>query len=230
MAEKQKNPQGITPAGSAKYPRLNQPDTKFNKSGIYSVKLIIAAEDAAPLQEAIEAVANKAMEDTTAQLETKLDEAKPKDKPKAKIALDKLTLGDMPFAPEYNDEGEETGNVEFSFKTNATYKDKAGKEQQRTVTMFDAKGKKLEGKAVPSVWGGSVLKVAYMLAPYYNAATNSVGCSPRLNAVQILELVSGSGGTAASYGFGEEDGYSAPEEAEEETFGGAGGGAEEDDF
>lgn len=206
-AKKPKSPTGTTPVGVAVYPRLNQPDTKFNAAGTYSVKLVLSAEDAAPLMEAIEKVADEAYENAKASLEAKLEEAKAAEKPKVKKKLEKLEKGDLPFAPEYDDEGNETGNFVFSFKTNASYVDKKTKKTvQREVTMFDAKGKKLEGKKRPSIWGGSKLSVAYMLSDFYNAATDNAGCSPRLNAVQIVELVSGSGGNAASYGFGAHDG------------------------
>lgn len=62
------------------------------------------------------------------------------------------------------------------------------------------------------VWNGSVIKVNGILFPY--VAANGAGISLKLNAVQILELVS-SGNGAGGYGFEEEDGY---EEEEEDTF------------
>lgn len=228
---------GTSPIGIAKYPRLNQPDTKFKAAGEYSVKLILSAEDAAPLKEAIEAEAEKAVEATRADLEQKLVDAKGATKPKLKAALDKLEAGDLPIQPEYDDDGEETGNLVINFKTNASYTDKkTGKTIHKEVSMFDAKGHKLEGKKRPSIWGGSKLSVAYQLVPYYNAATNKAGVSVRISAVQIIELVSGSGGNAASYGFGTHDGYEAPEEAEGgdspfgDQTGGAGGDEEDEDF
>lgn len=234
-AKKPKAPTGTTPVGVAVYPRLNKPDTKFNPAGNYSTKLVLSAEDAAPLMEAIEKVAEEAYENAKATLEAKLEEAKAADKPKVKKKLEKLVKGDMPFAPEYDDAGDETGNIVFSFKTNASYTDKkTQKTVQREVTMFDAKGKKLEGSKRPSIWAGSKLSVAYMLSDFYNAATDSAGCSPRLNAVQIVELVSGSGGNAASYGFGSHDsGYEADDGSDDDNpFGdktGGGGDSEDDD-
>lgn len=208
---------GITPRGIANYPRLNTPDTKFNANGVYSTKLKIAGEDATPLMEAIEAQAAAALVAAREDLEAKLAEAKPADKPKVKKALDKLDAGPLPFAPVYDEDGNETGDVEFSFKTNATYKDKkTGDIVEKTVSMFDSKGKKLEGKKKPNVWGGSTLKIDFTASPYYNAATGSAGVSLRINAVQIIELVSsGSGGGR----FGVEDGgYEAGEDEEDSPF------------
>lgn len=39
----------VTPKGSAGYPKLLQPDTKFNAEGIFSTSLTLSAEVAAPL-------------------------------------------------------------------------------------------------------------------------------------------------------------------------------------
>ena len=38
---------GVTPAGEALYPRLTEPDTKFNPEGMYSVKLKLPSDDSA---------------------------------------------------------------------------------------------------------------------------------------------------------------------------------------
>jgi len=224
-----------SPKGIAKFPRLNTPDTKFQANGVFSTKLEMSGDDAAPLMEAIEKEAEAALTAARAELEKKLSEAKPKDKPKIQIALDKLDAGPVPYAPVYDDDGEETGNYEFSFKTNATYTDKkTQKLVKKEVTMFDAKGKKLEKR--PNVWGGSTLKANFTAAPYYNAATNSAGVSLRMNAVQIIDLVSSGGGNASTYGFGEEEGYEAADNEESGPFsneqgsGQAGGSGEDEDF
>ena len=232
MAEANKKPKLYTansPKGIAVFPRLNTPDTKFNANGVYSTKLVIAGEDATPLMAAIEGEADAAMATAREELEAKLANAAPKDKPKIKAALDKLGKGPLPFESEYDDQGEETGNVVFSFKTNATYKDRKTDEvKSKEVTMFAAKGKDpLKGKQRPNIWAGSTLKVNFTAAPYYNAATGSAGVSLRINAVQIINLVSSGGGNATTYGFGEEEGYEAPKASDESVFGDADEGTSE---
>ena len=55
------------------------------------------------------------------------------------------------------------------------------------------------------LWSGSRIKVNTTLAPY--SAGIGEGMAMRLNAVQVIDLVQGSNGSAEGYGFGEEDGY-----------------------
>lgn len=208
MTDKVKYYNGITPRGIAKFPRLNKPDTKFNAAGVYSVKLVLSEEDAAPLKEAIDTEAQKAYEAAVEEL---------KKKGKATLAA-KLKLAEPSYTDVLDEDGEPTGQVEFNFKTNATFTTKEGEVVSKHVTFFDAKGEKLGGKKRPDVWGGTELKIAFTLMPYSNAATKTAGVSQRLNAVQILKLVSSGGGTAESYGFGKEDGYEASEAEEDSPF------------
>ena len=109
----------------------------------------------------------------------------------------------------------------FKFKMKASGKDKkTGKPWSRKPTIFDAKGKPMT--PVPSIWGGTIGKVSFEVGPYFVQGQAMAGISLSLNAVQIIELRSGGGGTAESYGFGEEDGYEydeadAPKAAPSET-------------
>jgi hypothetical protein len=228
MADKIKHYNGITPKGVAKFPRLNKPDTKFNAAGVYSVKLVLSEEDATPLMEAINTEAQKAFDAEVERL----------NKAGKKALATKLKLADPSYEPEVDADGEETGNVVFNFKTNASFVNKQGETIHKEVTMFDAKGVKLEGKKRAEIWGGSELKVAFALMPYANAATKTVGVSQRLNAVQVLKLVSGGGASAESYGFGKEEGFEASEVEDDSPFSdskdseqdGAGSSQEDDDF
>lgn len=227
---------GTSPKGTAVYPRLNKPDTKFKAEGVFSTRLVVPGNAVEDLIKTIDAEAEAALADTLQKLEEKVATAKGKDLVKAKASLEKMTAGPLPYDPEYDDEGNETGNYVFSFKTNATYTDKkTGKTIHKKVTMFDAKGAKMEGKQ-PDIWGGSVLRVNYTIAPYSNAAANNAGVSLRINAVQVIELVSSGGGNAGSYGFGEEEGYSAAEDNpsggtfDDESSGSASGGDDDDDL
>ena len=114
----------------------------------------------------------------------------------------------------------------------ARVKPKNGDEFEQAPKLFDAKQNELDRKKV-SVWGGSKMKVNFEVVPYMAAATKSAGITLRLRAVQVIELVSGGGGNAESYGFGEEEGYAneAPfSDASDETTGGAGADDASGDF
>ena len=218
MAEAKRPPleKVLTPTGIAKFPHLNKPDTKFNKDGEYRIRLILAAEEAAPIVDKMKAAADKAFNETKAELEASIKSEKGEKLAKAKEALKKLKLADLPMKPVYDDDGEETGHAELSFKMKAQRKDKEGKVIKMVPKLFDSKG-----AAFPlskDIWGGSKVKVAAQIVPFYTAAVGA-GASLRLSAVQIIELSSGSGGTADSFGFGKEEGYEAdPTDMEREGF------------
>ena len=114
----------------------------------------------------------------------------------------KVKEAEPPFKPDMDEEGNPTGDMLFTFSSKTSVKPR--------IPLFDAKRKPMR-KGV-EVWNGSVIKVNGILFPY--VAANGAGISLKLNAVQILELVS-SGNGAGGYGFEEEDGY---EEEEEDTF------------
>jgi hypothetical protein len=82
---------------------------------------------------------------------------------------------------------------------------KDNKPWNRKIALFDAKGKPI--LKIESVWGGSEVKVSYEASPYFIPGTGAAGLKLRLNAVQILKLVSGGNRDAGAYGFGEEDGF-----------------------
>lgn len=220
----------ITPKGTAIYPKLDKPDTKFDADGVYEVKLKFdpAATDgmigktAASWAEIVE----KATEMLNAFLAEKKKELAAGDG-KAKAKAKSISVVEWGAEADLDDDGEETGLivVKAKMKASGTSK-KDGKPWTRKPAMFDAKAKALPPNS-PPVWGGSQLKVAGELCPYYNAKDNVVGITFRLNAVQVIELVSGQGRTASAFGFGEEEGYAAEEE--EQPFSADAGGASDGD-
>lgn len=195
---KSKNPRYVTPAGIAQYPYLSKPDTKFNPDGEYKLKLEIpgdAAQDIVTfLDEQIELAQAKAKKENPGK---------------------KIKEGSSPY--EVN---EDTGKVAVSFKLKAKVTPKNGDPFEQKPAIFDAKGKPLQDA---KVGGGSKVKVAYELVPYYTAIAGA-GVSLRLKAVQVIDLVEYSGGAGAdAFGFGEEDGY----EAEDNSAAGNGFSSEE---
>lgn len=208
MAEKKKVERFVSPKGTASYPYLTKPDTKFNPDGEYKVSLIVAGDDA-----------RKAIDFLAEQHEVAVAKAKKENAGK------RVKEGDLPFIE--NDDG----TVTFKFKLKAKVTPKKGDPFEQKPVLFDAKGKPLVGE--PKVGGGSTIKVSYEVVPYYTAIAGA-GVSLRLKAVQIIELKEYSGGgDAESYGFGEEEGFEAgeddipPFDANKAAGGGDGGDGED---
>lgn len=217
MAEKKKAERFVSPKGTASYPYLTKPDTKFNPDGEYKVSLIVAG-----------AAASKTIDFLTEQHDAAVSNAKKENSGK------RVKEGELPFIE--NDDG----TVTFKFKLKAKVIPKNGNQFEQKPILFDAKGKPLVGE--PKVGGGSTIKVCYEVVPYYTAIAGA-GVSLRLKAVQIIELKEYSGGgNAESYGFCEEEGFAADEDdtspfdadaagaADEPTAGDSEGGDEDEDF
>lgn len=194
MAEA-KRPKAVvhtSPKGVAVFPWLTKPDTKFKPDGEYRVDLKLSAEDSVEVLALISAEHDKNLAAT---------KADPKYKGK------KIKEADLPLKPVVDEEGNETGEYLLRVKMNAQFKDKDGKVIIAAPSFFDAKGNKTEPD---TLWGGSIIRVAYTVVPFYTAIAGA-GVSLRLRGVKIIKLSAGSGGASAeSMGFGEEeDGYEA---------------------
>lgn len=203
MADKKpKNPEFTTPRGTFVFPKLTEPDygnEKFPKpDGEYSVNLRLSVADA---EEFVESKLRPHLNAALAAAREEFDKLPVGTRKKLKD----ITENDL-YRVEYDKETEEeTGYVLFKFAMKASGKTKAGKEWSRKPAIFDAKGKKMT--KVPSIWGGTEGKVSFEARPYFIPGTGAAGLKLALNAVQIINLVSGGGRDAEGYGFGEEDGY-----------------------
>jgi hypothetical protein len=187
-----------TPLGTAVYPRLNAPDTKYKPEGEYSAKIRLSEEAAAPLVKRIDELAAAKFDEEKQRL---LDEKK-------MSAAKTLKMTDMPYKSVFDAEGNETGEVDFSIKMRAQYTAKDGSTVKMVPRLFDASTPPQPLAPSVQIWGGSQIKVAGEFNPFATAI--GVGISLRLNAVQVIHLVSGStkGDSADAYGFeGEADGY-----------------------
>lgn len=189
--KKKKNKIITSPAGIAVYPWLNKADTKFKPEGEYTVKLRLKlyAEDSAALIVQIAAAMVESVKDA--------QEKNPKKKIKKAV---------LPYKEEVDDNGVGTGNLLFSFKMKASYKNKAGEVITMSPALYDKYGKPLSAV----IYGGSRIKIAYVIDPYYTA-TVGAGVSLKMYAVQVLELVTGANRSVAGYGFDVEE---APEDAD----------------
>lgn len=196
--------------GVLKYPRLNEADTKFKPTGEFSTKVVLDNATGKAVIAVLKPMHEAAFAKEKLILEEKLKEAKGESKGKLKKALEKLTIGELPVKPVFDDEGNETDQFEIAFKMNAKVKDRKSKVEGALKDMrpkfFDASGTAIPFEQAPSVWGGTVARVSGYVSSYYAAAANTAGASLRLSAVQILKLVTGGGGNKAEdHGFGKED-------------------------
>jgi len=193
-----------SPEGVFKFPNLTRPSTKFKPEGVYDVTIRLPGKEA----KAFEQKHAKALADAIKEGEAAFAALPLKSRAKIKFAPAEQ-LG----TPVYDEATEKpTGEVEFKFKRTASgVSKKDGKEWTATVPNFDAKGKPIQGV---DIWGGTVGRVAYELAPYFVPGTGAAGLSLRLIASQITTLVTKGQASADSYGFGEVDGgyeYVAPD-------------------
>lgn len=193
-----------TPKGVAVFPRLHEPDTKFKTEGEYSITLRLSEDDAADLMEKCSSMANAAFDAATEELNEAIKAATGKKKVDLKAVLDGLTLG-LPYSPDYDDDGNANGFYLFKFKMVASgINKKTQKPWSRRPALFDSKGVPL--KTPVEVWGGSEVRVAGELKPYFISGQKTAGCSLKLEAVKIIQLVSGGPKSASGYGFGEDEG------------------------
>lgn len=183
--------QMTTPVGVAIYPAITNPDTKFDDAGVFSVKLAYTPEQFAPLK----AKLDKLLADTTQSCH--------KQRPKTKAAVIRV-----PYESELDDTGEQTGRIVINVKTKASGTRKNGLTWKFKLPVFDAHGNRI--KEVPSIWGGSELAASFEARGYF-VPSLGIGVSLKLNAVQLIKLVSGGTSVSAeACGFGKvEGGYAA---------------------
>lgn len=193
MTQKSKLTRYVTPLGTANYPWLNKPDTKFNPDGDYSVALTFRDDDGQ-----FTTLINQELEKSLAKAK-ELNQGK------------KIKQADAPITEN------EDGSITLKFKLKAKVTPKNGEPFEQKPALFDAKGKPLDREVL--IGGGTKMKVAFEVVPFYTALVGA-GLSLRLKAVQVIDLVEYSGGgNGSSYGFGEEDGYEAKaSEKEEQSF------------
>ena len=105
------------------------------------------------------------------------------------------------------------GDIVFKFKANSHYQTKSGEIHKVTIPVFDAHGTPIKDPL--NIGNGTIAKVAYTLVPYWISKVVN-GIKLRLDAVQIIDLKEYGQKDAQGFGFGSEEGFSAPEEKEED--------------
>ena len=177
----------ISEIGEAIYPHLNKPDVRFSEAGEFKVTLKVAKSDATAMLK----LYNSAIEDAL-----KLAEQNHKGKG--------IKNAPKPFT-------EEDKFVFFKFKMKATGVNQKTKEKfSQRPQLFDAKKNPIPLSTI--IWGGSKMRVAFNLVPYYTPMLGA-GITARLKAVQVIELVEGKDSNL----FSKEDGYEATPEPKAEV-------------
>lgn len=180
-----------TPACKFQYPKLIEPETKFNPEGAYKITCLIDPRDADPIATALDELLERHKESL-----------------KAQAPAQKFKLADLPWSYEDVD-----GTPYFIVKAKMKAKgiDRDGRAWTSAPALFDAKGKPVKDReSLRGMWSGTVGKASFEACPFYQAAIGA-GITLRLKAVQVISLVESSG-SADSFGFGEEDGWSPSQE------------------
>lgn len=182
-----------TPKGKAIYPRINEPDTKFNVDGVYSAKIHVSEGDYK---------AFKAQLDKWFAVEYKrlCDESNGK-----KLRLS--TTSPLSIT--------EDGDYQIFAKQVARKVTKKG-ELTFTIPIFDSKGAKMND--APNIGSGSILKLA--VEPYaWFSPTVGAGYTLRLKAAQVIELCEYGDKTTDNFGFSSEaQGYVSSGESFNQAF------------
>ena len=185
----------VTPVGTAVYPWLNTPDTRFGEP-TYKVNLRLEGEEAKAFIAQVDAI---------------------KEEAKAHLGVNDLVV---PIVPALDDDKQPIpGAFDVKTKAKAHFKQADGSLVENHLTIVDAQKNPMDESA-GTIWGGSKLKLALNVG----AVSTSIysGLMLRINAVQVIDLVTGSQGGANA--FDKEDGFTAEPkpvakvaEGEEET-------------
>lgn len=195
-------PKGISPKGIAVFPHLNKPDGKFNPlRPVYKTNLQLTDEDAEPTIDRIEKMlAALGSADPKVLAMLRQDDA---ERLQRAIKAKKAKAYDPPYAAATDREGNEVpGQVLLKFKSNASWTAKSGETIEKQLPLYDAKGSPTRVE----IWGGSAIKVAYVMMPWCNAK-GEYGVKLSIEAVQVIELRTAGAKDAAAFGFEAEEGF-----------------------
>lgn len=189
MTKKAFVPNIITPEGIAKYAHLNEPQTKFKAAGTYSVHLVLDPEKDGIFLAELEGLAQAAFAKAKAE------------NPKA---VNKTVLTKPDTAKDSDGNEIPNGKVVVKFAKDAGGTTKAGKVWEFKPTLYDSQGNSLPKGTV--IYGGSRIHVAFRPQPTL-MPTGDFYYSLKLEAVQVVHLVSSFTRDMASVGFAKREGY-----------------------
>jgi hypothetical protein len=186
-----------TPKGTAIWPKLNEPDRKFQPEGVYSVRLRLPDSDAEDFLDQLKRIVEESYE----------FECKKQGKAKLKRAPEPWGV-----AQDYDSDKEEKidleGFTEIRFNMKAEVSTRSGKKWTQRPALFDARLNPLPEDSEP-IGGGSVIRISAEVYPWYTASLG-FGVSLRPRGVQVLDLKSSGSSSPESLGFEKEDGYESP--------------------
>ncbi|MBS7457672.1 hypothetical protein [Coralloluteibacterium stylophorae] len=179
----------FSPRGNARFPKLNEPDTKFDANGVYETGVLFEEGE-------------EAWDKLIQQLTDYRDECFAAWKSENPAKARKAQLADI-AVEETDKEGEPTGKhyIKVKMKASGVAK-RTGKPFTMKPTFFD--GRKQQIKVAPAIGGGSEVRVSFTPRWYFVDSSKQFGLSLSLNSVQLIRVVE-PGGMADSSGFEEEE-------------------------
>ena len=195
-----------TPRGTAVFPALHRPDTKFDENGSYKADLRLDPSNPG---------VQKFLSKLDALYKGHMGKVHPKN-------ADSSNKNALYYAEADKETGEPTGFVVVKMRVKNKISKRSGELWDRRPAQFDAKGRPIGSPK--QVGGGTTMIVSFEPYCWVNGATKGVSLQPL--AIQIIDLKEWNNERdAADYGFGEEDGY----EEEDGGFGDESGGDDEID-
>ena len=166
MATKTKRPTIITPEGIARYPWVNNPNTKFNEDGEYKIGVIVTKKEADAFKKQLKPFYDAAYEQEVAK--------------NGGEAVKKASS-----SPVVKNDGDE-GGWEIRAKLKAKVISRDGTVHNLRVGLFDSQGKPHPKDVV--IGGGSRVRVAVRPKFWNVSAVGGFGMTLELDAVQIIDL------------------------------------------
>lgn len=187
----------VSERGVAVHPRLNSPDTHFNKDGVFSVDLRFEPSNPKHAQ-------------FLAKLGEHLDAAVEKEKEKLSPREQKNFDKDFGINPIIRDEinkdtDEETGYKLVKFSSYATKKDPNDETKliKKVLKFLDSKNVPIAASKVPNIGGGSELQVAATISAYNK--NKKLGIKLYIDAIKIHTVEEWS--STPDFGDSEDGGY-----------------------
>lgn len=174
--------------GSAMWAKVMEPDTKFVPEGQYTIKVVMPVTEAAELCEQLDSYATQKLAEVV------------KEQPKLKAVLSTTPA----YTTEYDEDGNDTGNVTFNCKLKAVQVLRDGTKRVQKPFVCDSKVKPINPDTL--IGNGSKVIVKVQPNPYMMPATKTVGVSLKMLGVQVIDLVEYGMPTTTNL-FDEEDGY-----------------------
>lgn len=186
----------VSPKGRALWCKVTEPDYTFNDKGMYSTDLVCDPNDPTVKAyiEKLEALRDEAYNQAkNGEGDLKIQPAKAKKLEKADI-----------YKEQYDQDGNETGDIIFKFKMNNVDDRDKGNDK---VAVIDGNRVKMKHEELPLVGNDSIIRCKAYANPYYMPSSNTIGVSLIWEVMQLIELNEYSGGVED--GFDDEEGFTA---------------------